>query len=185
MFCPRCGRQQAQDGVRFCNGCGFLLADVAEALRGGGLVDRDDAPSVREFRKRVTKALVVMTLSAAFFLASLILGTPEPSAFVQFNMLVGTLCYVFGLALITHAFLRKSKGSRSDADDDGRRAAHDDGPRSLEGLDPTSARRLNEPDLSEVVSADAFSGAQLKTNELVEPRPSVTEGTTRLLEKDL
>lgn len=44
---------------------------------------------------------------------------------------------------------------------------------------------MNEPDLSGLVSADAFSGSRLKTNELIDPQPSVTEGTTKLLEEDL
>ena len=183
MFCPRCGRRQAQGDLRFCNGCGFLLADVSEALSNDGRVERKVVPAARELKKGVSKALVLMTLAAAFFLLSLILGTPEPSYFVQFNMAIGILCYVVGLVWAIQTFRKKSKENSSHADEEARHKTHDE-PRTLEGRRANSAPRLNEPDLSGLVGADALSGAALKTNELVERRPSVTEGTTRRLEKD-
>ena len=183
MFCPRCGRRQAQEDLRFCNGCGFLLADVSEALSNEGRVERSVVPAARELKKGVSKALVLMTLAAAFFLLSLILGTPEPSYFVQFNMAVGILCYVVGLVWVIQTFRKKSKEDSNHTDEEGRYKSHD-APQTLEGNRRTSAPRLNEPDLSGLVGADALSGAALKTNELVERQPSVTEGTTRRLEKD-
>lgn len=182
MFCPRCGRSQAQGDLRFCNGCGFLLADVSEALSNDGRVERSVVPATRELKKGVSKALILMTLSAAFFLLSLILGTPEPSYFVQFNMAVGILCYVFGLVWVIQTFRKKSKEDSNYTGEEERRTG--DAPRTLEGNRRTSAPRLNEPDLSGLVGADALSGAGLKTNELIERRPSVTDGTTKLLEKD-
>jgi lipid-A-disaccharide synthase-like uncharacterized protein len=69
----------------------------------------------------VVKGLVVMTLSAIFFIVSLILGTPEPPFFVQFNMLVGILCYLLGLILIVHSFWRKTKETSRHMDERGRR----------------------------------------------------------------
>jgi hypothetical protein len=183
MFCPRCGRPQVQDEVRFCNACGFLLTDVSEALKNDGRVERSAVPATRELKKGAAKAVGLMTLSGIFFLVSLILGTPEPSLFVQFNMLVGILCFVFGLLWIAHTFRRKSPESPGHADGEGGGLTHG-APQSLEGR-RESARRLNEPDLSGLVDADALKGGGLKTNELIERAPSVTEGTTKLLEKDL
>ncbi|HEV7889097.1 MAG TPA: hypothetical protein VGP08_00590 [Pyrinomonadaceae bacterium] len=175
MFCPRCSREQASEEVRFCNGCGFPLADVAEALANGGRVERHAAEATREIKKGVAKALVVMALSAAFFLVSLILGTPEPSPFVQFNMLVGVLFYLFGLALVAHTFWKRREVSRHE-----RESQHEAVTQSLEGVGRTHARQLGEPDLSGLVDADSFSGGNAKTGEMAE-RPSVTEGTTRSL----
>jgi hypothetical protein len=183
MFCPRCGRRQAQEELRFCNGCGFLLEDVAAALKNEGRVERNVVPAARELKRGVTKALALMTLSAVFFQLSLIMGTPEPSYFVQFNMAVGILCYVFGLVWVVHTFRKNSAASRHRADEEGLDRT-DGRPRSLGAGRASSARRLNEPDLSGLVDADALSGVGLKTNELVERAPSVTEGTTKLLEKD-
>jgi hypothetical protein len=175
MFCPRCSREQASGEVKFCSGCGFPLADVAEALANGGRVERHAAAATRDIKKGVTKALVVMTLSAAFVILSFVLGTPEPPSSVQFNLLVGVLFYLFGLALVAYTFWKRSKESRHE-----RERQQEAVTQSLKGVGRSSARQLDEPDLSGLVDADAFSGGGLKTGEVVE-RPSVTEGTTKLL----
>jgi cytochrome c biogenesis protein CcdA len=175
MFCPRCSREQASGEVKFCNGCGFPLADVAEALANGGRVERHAAAATRDIKKGVTKALAVMTLSAAFVILSLVLGTPEPPPSVQFNVLVGVLLYIFGLALVAHTFWKRSKESRRERERQQAAVTQ-----SLEGFGRSPARQLGEPDLSALVDADALSGGGPKTAEAVE-RPSVSEGTTGLL----
>ena len=182
MFCPRCSQQQVSDEVRFCKGCGFALTDVAEALQNNGVVNRTVVPSTAQLKKDAAKGLAVMTLSGIFFLLSLIMGTPEPSYFVQFNMLVGVLCYVFGLVWIAYAFWRTSKetalAEKSRPLAEGQRE-------SLDGARGDSALRLSEPDFSQAANATSFAANQLQTKELAErePRsPSVTERTTKLLE---
>ena len=175
MFCPRCSREQASGEVRFCSGCGFPLADVAEALANDGRVERHAVEATLEIKKGVAKALVVMALSAVFFLVSLILGTPEPSPFVQFNMLVGVLFYLFGFGIVAHTFWKRREVSRHE-----RERQPEAVTQSLDEGRRSSARQLGEPDLSGLVDADALSGGGLKTGEMVE-RPSVTEGTTKLL----
>jgi hypothetical protein len=184
MFCPRCSREQASEEVRFCNGCGFHLVDVAEALRNEGLVARSVIPETQALKKSVMKALVVMSLSAIFFLLTLILGTPEPSYFVQFNLSVGILCYLFGLGWIAHSFWRQSKEVSHHMEERGSHRVPDKA-QSLEGRHRKSAPHLNEPDLSRLVDANTVFGDEPKTSDLMERPPSVTEGTTKLLEKDL
>lgn len=182
MFCPRCSQEQVSDEVRFCKGCGFALTDVAEALQHNGVVNRMVVPSTAQLKKDAVKGLAVMTLSGIFFLLSLIMGTPEPSYFVQFNMLVGILCYVFGLAWIAYTFRRKSKEAALDETSRHLNEAHRQG---LDGPRAEPALRLSEPDFSNVADASVPPANQLKTKELAErePRPpSVTERTTRLLE---
>ncbi len=182
MFCPRCSQEQVSDEVRFCKGCGFALTDVAEALQNNGVVNRTVVPSVAQLKKDAAKGLAVMTLSGIFFLISLIMGTPEPSYFVQFNMLVGILCYVFGLAWIAYTFWRKSKET---ARDESIRHLAEGQRQSLDEHGAEPALRLSEPDFSNVADASVLHANQLKTKELAEQTkrpPSVTERTTRLLE---
>jgi hypothetical protein len=183
MFCPRCSQGQVSDDIRFCKSCGFPLIDVAEALKNDGLVDRNVIPITQDLKKSVTKALVIMSLSAIFFLLTLILGTPEPSYFVQFNMLVGILCYLFGVVWIAHSFWRKSKEIHHYIDK-GRYLVLGT-PQSLEEHHRKSATQLNEPDLTQLVDANMLSGNNPKTSNLAERPASVTEGTTKLLEKDI
>ena len=184
MFCPRCSQQQVSDEVRFCKGCGFALTDVAEALQNNGVVNRTVVPSTAQLKKDAAKGLAVMTLSGIFFLISLIIGTPEPSYFVQFNMLVGILCYVFGLVWIAYAFWRKSKETELLARD-AKSHPYEAQQHSLDDARVESTLRLSEPDFSQVADANLSAANQLKTKELLErePRPpSVTERTTKLLE---
>ena len=171
MFCPRCSREQSSEEIRFCNGCGFRLTDIAEALRNEGQVVRAVSPDAREFKKSVAKALVVMTLSAVFFLLSLILGTPEPSYFVQLNMSVGILCYLFGLVWIASSFWKETKKTSRHADEDGRHSLPD----------KESTPRLGEPDLSSFVDADTLARDTPEQDALKTAPPSVTEEPTKLL----
>lgn len=39
MYCPRCGKQQVLESVRFCPNCGFRLEWVAELLARGGFLE--------------------------------------------------------------------------------------------------------------------------------------------------
>lgn len=36
MYCPRCSQQQASEEMRYCSRCGFPLENVAALLAGGG-----------------------------------------------------------------------------------------------------------------------------------------------------
>jgi hypothetical protein len=184
MFCPRCSQEQISDDVRFCKSCGFPLVDVTEALKNDGLVNRNVIPITQDLKKNVMKALVLMSLSAIFFLLTLILGTPEPSYFVQFNMLVGILCYLFGLVWIAHSFWKKSKDIPRYVDDQGRYLVLGKS-QSLGDRRQASPPQLNETDLSQIVNANVLPGKNPKTSELIERPPSIAEGTTKLLEKDL
>jgi hypothetical protein len=184
MFCPRCSQEQISDDVRFCKSCGFPLVDVTEALKNDGLVNRNVIPITQDLKNSVMKALAIMSLSAIFFLLTLILGTPEPSYFVQFNMLVGILCYLFGLVWIAHSFWKKSKDIPRYVDDQGRYIVLGKS-QSLEDRRQGATPHLREPDLSQVVDVNILSGKNPKTSELIERPPSIAEGTTQLLKKDL
>jgi len=37
MHCPQCGQQQVSDETRFCSRCGFLLTGVADLVASGGI----------------------------------------------------------------------------------------------------------------------------------------------------
>src|SRR5688572_21857314 len=109
MFCPKCARQQVSQGIHYCPGCGFRLTDVAEAVENDGLVDRKVTQNTTDLRRSTSVGIAAITLSSFFFVLSLILGTPEPSLFVQFNLLVGTLGFLFGLIWIGYIFWFKGR----------------------------------------------------------------------------
>lgn len=43
MHCPRCGQQQVTEAVRFCSRCGFLLEGITQLLASGGML-----PAIQE-----------------------------------------------------------------------------------------------------------------------------------------
>ena len=158
--------------MKFCSRCGFLLEDVAEALGNEGRVERKVIQSARDLKIATIKGVSVMTLGGIFLLVSLVIGTPEPSYFVQFNLLVGILAFLFGMGLIAYDFWIKPKGIE---------AREKDPDTGVIDSKETGAKSLNEPDLSDL--ADYVSPKnELTTNDLAQPA-SVVEPTTRKLKQ--
>ena len=106
MFCPRCSQEQINPEIRFCSRCGFPLSDVAEALDNDGFVDRNTRESINGLRLRVSIGIALMSLSLVFFIASLVIGTPEPSHIVQFNLFVTLMVFLLGLAWVGFSLWR-------------------------------------------------------------------------------
>lgn len=179
MFCPRCSQEQISETVKFCSRCGFLLTDVAEALQNNGTVERNVIQSARGLKIDALKAISVMALAALFVMLSLIFGTPEPSLFVQFNLLVGILFFLFGMGLIAYAFWLKPVMLRKKSEKEILKA--DDSPGSLKPAQTTN-HLLKEPDLSQVASYVAPEKS-FTTNELAVAPQSVTDETTRALRR--
>jgi hypothetical protein len=69
MYCPQCGQQQVSDSLRFCSRCGFPLEGVLQLLGSGGAVPVYQPAGPREMsarRKGVRQG-------AALFLAGAVL----------------------------------------------------------------------------------------------------------------
>lgn len=174
MFCPKCGQQQVSDEIRFCSRCGFTLKDVAEALKNNGRVEREIIQSSRDLKLTTVKGVSIMSLGGIFLLISLILGTPEPSYFVQFNLLVGILMFLFGTLFISYNFWIKPKfADQTDGS----------GSREIPGPDRAEIKNLPEADLSDLAGY-APPAAKFTTRDLADP-VSVTEQTTRNLKKEI
>lgn len=163
MFCPRCAHERVSDETNYCPGCGFLLTDVVEALENDGVVVRTAIENKRELTRSASVGLVIIILSGLFCLIGLILGTPEPSFFVQFNLLVGLLGFLLGVTWIAYTFwLRPDKNLSKIA-------------KAAPKKPPAANNALSEA-RQEFVSA----ASPKRTNELSSV-PSVTEHTTSLL----
>ena len=69
MYCPQCGQQQVSDSLRFCSRCGFPLEGVLQLLGSGGALPFYEPSGPREMsarRKGVRQG-------AALFLAGAVL----------------------------------------------------------------------------------------------------------------
>lgn len=116
----------------------------------------------------------LITLSALFLLATLIIGTPEPSFVVQMNLLVAILVFLSGIVYVLYKFFLGSRTAGKVGITDKKQSA-------LEHA-ATTRKLLNEQ--SQPSSTESIPLYERpKTKEFAESS-SVTEGTTSLLEVD-
>lgn len=175
MYCPQCGQQQASEPVRFCPRCGFLLEAVSAVLASGGMAPRyvQQGPQPLSPRSKGVRQGALMMLSTLLVvpvLAIIIVGFLDgPGEFVG---LAAVTCFIGGLLRMIYALLMEDAYPQVNAQQAPTYAppAQFDQPLRNVQLPPASVNTTS-------------SWRRPTTSELVRP-PSVTENTTRLLDKD-
>jgi hypothetical protein len=176
MFCPQCGQQQVSDAARFCSRCGFQLVAVSGLLATGGrgaaepmpvfeAVPAPPSPKRKGGQMGGKLMLSGMFLAPALAALSEIIGTPEELG------LVGVIVFMAGLFRLLYALLFEDGPYRRHLQRQPAYVPHPQfaPPRDVSALPPQSAYSYvpPRPDTAELAY-----------------RPSVTEGTTRLLERE-
>jgi hypothetical protein len=170
MFCPQCG-QQSSDEIRFCPRCGLslvphaaLLAAAHHTTTAAGL-SAVPAPALTKRRvstRRASKLLFFSIVLIPIFIGfGVAVDGPEP-------LLVPFTMFLVGLAWLVYARL---------FGDDHTQVPHDPPRRDL-------AAGADRPALSPPQFAPASSFNQPANTAEMVPPPSVTENSTRLLDKD-
>lgn len=180
MFCPHCGQRQTSNDARFCPACGFPLVTVSELLANGGHLTWRAPGSgqltprgrgIRQGAFLMLSALVVVPV--VIFLGVRLLDMPPPLI-----PLAGIICVMGGLLRMLYAIFFESNY-----------------PAPLPGATPQQhyvppavpPNYLGEQSqaLPPRQSTPAYAKPQrYNTGELVEPpRASVTDHTTRLLDR--
>jgi len=183
MFCPRCGQEQISEEIRYCSRCGFSFKIVAQVLAHEGSL-----PQLREVYDKqkgwFTRSngwkfglawfSVLTFLLAPIFAIAGMSGLPELSA--VFGFIGGLLIILFSFI-----FLKKEPQTRN---------AEQLGPsqkaKEYDALHGKSNQNVLPPQESVPTSAyvpPMNSWKAPDTSDLARPG-SVTEGTTKLLEKD-
>jgi hypothetical protein len=188
MFCPNCGQRQSANDARFCPSCGFPLNIVNELVAGGGRLQHWRPPEavappvgftprqkgIRQGTMLMLSTLLVVPLIAIFGVAMLDL----PGELVA---LASVICFVGGLLRIIYALMLESN-ARPTADA-ALPAAYVPPPAIPNYLGTPVHGASLPPAQSTPVPAQARP-QRYNTGELVEPpRASVTDHTTRLLDK--
>ena len=179
MFCPQCGQQQVHGTVRFCSRCGFPLDGVIQLLGSGGMLPVYRAPGEpvpMSPRKRGVKQGGILLLSGAVIVPILgVLASFSNAAFPQIlAALAAIICFVGGpLRMLYAAWFEEGAP----------RPLPVYGPPPLAAPQQFAPPRQNTalPPPPAVRSPPAWR--KPNTAELVNP-PSVTENTTRLLDKE-
>ena len=177
MYCPQCGQQQVSDVIRYCSRCGFLLDGVTVVVaRGGTLPTQYVQPAHKQLSPRdkgvrqgalmMLSTLLLVPLVAIFAVAILDL----PGVIVGITAITLVLG---GLLRIFYALLLEEPVARMNSDST-----------SAQSGTPQFGRPAQHSALPPA-SADAMPAWRSRPNtaEIYQP-PSVTENTTRLLNKD-
>ena len=169
MFCPKCG-QQSSDEVRFCPRCGLQLAGLPAYVAGNEYAPaRPEAPPAAELtakRQGTRRGAKLMFFSVVlfpiFFGFCFIVDNPAP-LFVPFMVFLAGLVMLIYARLFGDELVQfPRRGSRRDL--------------GVAGDRPALGAAQFTP-------APLFNQQRADTAEIYQP-PSVTENTTRLLDKD-
>jgi len=178
MYCPQCGQQQVSGAVRFCSRCGFPLDGVIQLLANGGMMPvyrSPDEPRTMSPRRKGVKQGAVLLLSGAVIVP--ILGIIASFSSAMFPQLLAALaaiiCFVGGPFRMLYAALFEEGAPK---------------PVPMYGPPPLAPQQFAPPRQNialpppPVHTPSSWRGRPT-TAELAD-RPSVTENTTRLLDKD-
>ena len=186
MYCPHCGQQQASDEMRFCSRCGFPLGVIAQVLaQGGVLLTREDESQGQRMspRQRGVRQGAMLMLSALLIVPLIIFAILllDFDRLIPLIPLAAVVCVVGGFIRIAYALMFEAAAPP---------AAH----LASTVLPATSSSfasaQLNTPMRGTALPPAQQQGTPLtdwrrrpETAEIVQP-PSVTEHTTKLLEKE-
>jgi len=183
MHCPRCGQQQVSEDIKFCSRCGFPLGLVSEILAHGGflpqLADLHNKSKKWLTRNFGLKFSLIWFLLINFILVPLAAITKGPGGVIAGLAIIG-FCGGLLIAALSFLFLQKEPDKFKNPNEF---QNNNFAPQYLGGNQNQTAL---PPQTSQPFSAYAPPGAGSwkapDTGELV-PR-TVTEGTTKLLQKD-
>lgn len=177
MYCPQCGQQQVSDAVRFCSRCGFLLEGVTAVVASGGVIPARYLPpgsqqlSPRSKGIRQGAVLMLSTLLVVPIVAILSVNfTNAPQVIIP---LAALFCFVGGLLRILYALIMEDENPQRDIE-------------QMPGYSPPATPQFERQPRNTALppaSVNAPSWRRPNTAELAPP-PSVTENTTRLLDKE-
>lgn len=178
MHCPQCGQQQISDETRFCSRCGFLLTGIITVMQNGGVVPGTSvsaSTAVTPRKRGMKQGLFVFLL--AFLVVPLIAILTIAVGAEPFAVVISAiLLTVGGLLRMAYAIMFESNSPAE--------LAVDPGMSAQQLLSRQAANSLPPSDLRSASDYVSPAGAWRDTNELAQRPPSVTDHTTKLLEKD-
>ena len=180
MFCPQCGQQQINGIIRFCSRCGFPLDGVIQLLANGGnlpMYRSPDEPAPVSPRKKGVKQGGLLLLSGAVIVPILAMFASF-SSFVLPQMLAALaaiICFIGGPLRMLYAAVFEEGAPKP---------FRPYGPPAPLPMHPQQFGPPQQRPALTPPPARAQGGWRRPTTaELANP-PSVTENTTRLLDKE-
>lgn len=177
MFCPNCGQERLSPDTNFCSRCGFVLTGTMELIQTGGILNappKRASPRSRGLKQGLFIFLLTFLVVPIIAMITLAVQAREPIAVA----IAAILFFIGGLLRMVYALMFEEGAPRA------ARSADDFLAAAKLHLDrPASAGALPE---QHPIPASAYGAPQAgiwrDTNDL-QPA-SVTEGTTKLLERE-
>ena len=177
MYCPRCGQQQATDSMRLCSRCGFAMEGTMQLLAHGGLLQVYEPPGEKTIsprRRGVKQGGFLMLLGALIVPVFGVMAGFAPgrldNVFAFFAALSAVICFVGGPLRMLFAAIFE----------EGAPASHHFTPQTSYSV-PPAARPAALPPAPDANPVSQWRRAD--TGE-IQPRPSVTDSTTQLLDRE-
>ncbi len=195
MFCPNCGQRQISNDARFCNACGFALNAVSDLLASGGRAHwrppepahqlqpvHPAQPAVLTPRQKGIRQGVMLMLSTFLFVPLLaIFGVALLNLPGEIVALAAVGCPIGGLLRLLYAIMLESNVPAAPGP---ALAAAYVPPPTIPNYLGTPVRNTTLPPPQSTPVPTPARPQRYNTGELVEPpRASVTDHTTRLLDK--
>ncbi|HEX8720724.1 MAG TPA: zinc ribbon domain-containing protein [Pyrinomonadaceae bacterium] len=176
MFCPQCGQQQTSDAARFCSRCGFQLAAVSGLLATNGAAPEAafEAVAAPASPRRKGARLGGKLMMTGLFLAPALGALSEVVGFDDGVALLGVIVFLAGLFRLLYALIFEDGPFRQQLQRQQVSASQ------AQFAAPRAAAALPPP---QGMPARAYAPPRADTADLAY-RPSVTEGTTRLLDRE-
>jgi hypothetical protein len=183
MHCPQCGQQQVSEITRFCSRCGFLMDGVTQLLATGGILptySASDGPAERSAKFKGVRQGMILFLIGVLLVPIMGVFSAFTHGFLSdgFQMmaaLFALICFVGGPVRMLYAALFEEGAPRVGLPAPNYVQRPVVVPQHVQG-------RVNALPPQPVNPVGGWR--RPNTSELV-GRPSVTENTTRLLDKDI
>jgi len=179
MYCPQCGQQQVSDVTRYCSRCGFPLDGVTAVLvNRGALPTQYTQPGYKKLSPRskgVRQGALLMLSTILLVPLMAIIGVAILNLPAVIVGITAVSCFLGGLLRIFYALLMEDSVAPMNSEPMSGYAQP--------GM-PQFGQSAQNPGLPPG-SMNAPPGWRPRPNtaEIYQP-PSVTENTTRLLDKD-
>jgi hypothetical protein len=192
MYCPKCGQSQASAEVRFCSRCGFPLVGVADLLSTGGMLplrpagDENWAAKPMSPRRRGVKQGAALLLIGIFlipFFGIMHEAIGLPGEF----MALGAIAVMAAILRIIFAAFFEEGAPRATHFTPQPQHLYAPPPQPVPPRMNAVAQEMlppaqQQPQQQQQQGAPAYRQPQVDTAQIMHP-PSVTDHTTRLLEK--
>ena len=181
MFCPQCGQQQVTGVTRFCSRCGFPLEGVVQLLSHGGQLPvyrGPDEPVAISPRRKGVKQGGLLLLSGAVIVPVLAMFASFTNAvFIEvLAALAAILCFVGGPLRMLYAAVFEEPAPKPFI-------PYGPPPAPMPLHPQQFGPPVQRPALTPPPARAQGGWRRPNTAELANP-PSITENTTRLLEKE-